>query len=61
MAVLVERVVGQLELEEGDGLLHPVTPWCWRVWVEVGSAGRLRFCFSCHLPLLFIPLLEGDT
>lgn len=56
MAVLVERVVGELELQEGDGLLHPVAPQRRRVGVEVRPAGRLRLRFSCHLPLLFIPL-----
>lgn len=56
MAVLVECVVGKFELEEGDGLLHPVAPQGWRVRVEVGPAGRLGLRFSCHLPFLFIPL-----
>ncbi len=56
MAVLVECVVGELEFEEGDGLLHPVAPQSRRVWVEVRPAGRLRLRFSCHLPFLFIPL-----
>lgn len=56
MAVLVECVVGELELEEGDGLLHPVAPWGRGVGVEVGPAGRLGLRFSCHLPFLFIPL-----
>lgn len=60
MAVLVECVVGELELEERDGLLHPVAPKGRRVWVEVSPAGRLRLRFSRHLPFLFIPLWEGD-
>ena len=56
MAVLVQRIVGEFELEEGDGLLHPVAPRGRRVGVEVGPAGRLGLRFSCHLPFLFIPL-----
>lgn len=60
MAVLVQRVVGELELEEGHRLLHPVAPRSRRVRVEVGPAGRLGLRFSRHLPFLFIPLQEGD-
>lgn len=56
MAMLVQCIVSELELEEGDGLLHPVAPRGWRVGVEIGPAGRLRLSFSCHLPFLFIPL-----
>lgn len=61
MAVLVQCVVGELELEEGDRLLHPVGPRGRRVGVEVGPAWRLGLRFSCHLPFVFIPLEEGDT
>lgn len=56
MSVLVERVVGELELEEGDRLLHPVAPRGRRVGVEVRPAGRLGLRFTGHLPSLFIPL-----
>lgn len=56
MSVLVERVVGELELEEGDRLLHPVAPRGRRVRVEVRPAGRLGLRFTGHLPSLFIPL-----
>lgn len=56
MAMLIKRIVGELELEEGVTLLHPVAPWSWWVWVEVGPARRLRLCFSCNLPFVFIPL-----
>jgi len=60
MAVLVQRIVGELELEEGDGLLHPVAPRGRRFGMEVGPARRLGLRFSCHLPFLFIPLQDGD-
>ena len=60
MAVLVECVVGELEFEEGDGLLHPVAPRGGGVGVEVRPAGWLGLRFPCHLPFLFIPLKEGD-
>lgn len=56
MSVLVQRVVGQLQFEEGHGLLHPVAPRGRRVRVEVGPAGRLGLRFSRHLPFVFIPL-----
>lgn len=56
MAVLVERIVGELELEEGHRLLHPVAPRGRRVGMEVGPAGRLRLGLSRHFPFLFIPL-----
>lgn len=56
MSVLVERVVGELELEEGDRLLHPVAPRGRRVGVEVRPAGWLGLRFTGHLPSLFIPL-----
>lgn len=56
MSSLVERIVGQLEFEKGDCLLHPVTAWCGRVRVHVGPAGRLRLGLPRHFPLLVTPL-----
>lgn len=56
MSVLVQRVVGQLQLQEGHRLLHPVAPRGGGVRVEVRPAGGLRLRFSRHLPFLFIPL-----
>lgn len=58
--MLIERIVGELELEERDALLHPVASWGRRVWVEVGPAGGVRLRFACHLPFLFIPLQGGS-
>lgn len=60
MSVLVQRVVGELEFEEGHRLLHPVAPGGWRVRVDIRPAGWLGLRFSRHLPFLFIPLQEGD-
>lgn len=60
MSVLVQRVVGELEFEEGHRLLHPVAPGGRRVRVDIRPAGRLGLGFSRHLPFLFIPLQEGD-
>lgn len=59
MSVLVQRVVGELELQEGDGLLHPVAAAGRRVGVDVGPAGRLRLRLPRHLPLLLVPLQVG--
>lgn len=56
MSVLVQRVVGQLELQEGDGLLHPVAAAGRRIGVDVRPAGRLRLRLPRHLPLLLVPL-----
>lgn len=58
MAMLVQGVVGEFELEEGDGLLHPVAARGWGVWVQVGPAGGLRLGFPSHLPLILVPLEE---
>lgn len=60
MSVLVQRVVGELEFEEGHRLLHPVAPGGRRVRVDIRPAGWLGLRFSRHLPFLFIPLQEGD-
>ena len=38
MAVLVHVVVGELDLVEGDVVLHPVAPRGWTIRVEVESA-----------------------
>lgn len=58
MAMLVKGVVGEFELEEGDGLLHPVAAWSWGVWVQVGPTGGLRLGLPGHLPLILVPLVE---
>lgn len=59
MAMLVQSVVGELELEEGHRLFHPVAPRGRRVWVQVRPTRRLRLRLPSHFPFLFIPL-EGD-
>lgn len=61
MSVLVQCVVGQLELQEGDRLLHPVAAAGRRVGVDVRPAGRLRLRLPCHLPLLLVPLQGGGS
>lgn len=59
MAMWVQGVVGELELEKGDGLFHPVTSWCRGVWVHVGPTGGLGLRLTSHFPLIFIPLQRG--
>ena len=58
MAVLVQRVVGELGLEEGDGLLHPVAAPGGGVRVDVMVSRGLWLGLSCHFPLLLVPLRE---
>lgn len=58
MAMLVKGVVGEFELQEGDGLLHPVAAWSWGVWVQVGPTGGLWLSLPSHLPLILVPLEE---
>lgn len=50
MAVIVQQVVGQLELIEGDDLLHPLRPFGWRVRVVVHPAGRGGVGLAGHEP-----------
>lgn len=56
MAVLVQRVVGELHLQEGQRLLHPVASWGGGVWVHVCPTRGLGLRLACHLPLLLFPL-----
>ena len=59
MAVLVQGVVGELCLEEGDGLLHPVAAHGRGVGVNIGMSRGLWFGLSRHFPLLLVPLEVG--
>ena len=45
------KLVGQLDLAEGDALLHPVRPEVGRVRVDVGRAGRRRVRLAARHPL----------
>ena len=56
MAMLVQGVVGEFELEEGDRLLHPVASQGGRVGVHVCPAGGQGLRLAAHLPLLLVPL-----
>lgn len=40
MSVLVQLIVGQLQLVEGDHLLHPASSRRRRVWVDVNARRR---------------------
>ena len=59
MSVLVQVVVGQLELVEGDHLLHPDCPGGRRVGVDVEPAGHVGFCFTGHHPFRVVVLVAG--
>lgn len=56
VAVLVQGVVGELQLEERQRLLHPVAPRGWGVWVHVCPTRGLGLCLPRDLPLLLFPL-----
>ena len=49
-AVLVRDVVGELELVEGDDLLHPLLAGGRAVRVDVHTLGHLRVSLACHHP-----------
>ena len=50
MAVLIQLIVGELELVEGDHLLHPLGPLGRGVWVDVDPRGRVGVSLACHHP-----------
>lgn len=50
VAVFIQQVVGQLELVEGDDLLHPLGPLGRRVRVVVDTARRGGVCLPGHQP-----------
>lgn len=50
MAVIVQQVVGQFELIEGDDLLHPLRPFGRGVRVVVHPAGRGGVGLAGHQP-----------
>ncbi len=55
MSVVIELVVGQLELVETDNLLHPLGPSCRRVRVKVNSKknaqiGASTLCQNAESP-----------
>lgn len=56
MAVLVQCVVGEFELEEGHRLLHPVGARGGGVRMYVRPTWELGLGFPSHVPLAFIPL-----
>ena len=49
-AMLVGEVVGELELVEGDDLLHPLLPGGGTVRVDVHPLGHLRVRLPRHHP-----------
>ncbi len=49
-SVLVRDVVGELELVEGDDLLHPLLAGGRAVRVDVHALGHLRVRLACHHP-----------
>lgn len=50
MAIVIQQIVGQLELVEGDNLLHPLGPLGRRVRVVVHAARRGGVCLPGHQP-----------
>lgn len=50
MTGFVEEIVGQLQLIEGDDLLHPLDAFGWRVWMDVNTSRHLRIGLSSNDP-----------
>ena len=59
MSVLIEGVVGELDLLEGDVVFHPLGSSCWRVWMNEQPRRHLRFSLSGHRPLLARELVSA--
>jgi len=63
MSVLVEGVVGELDLLEGDIMLHPLSSSRRRVRMDEQPRRHLRFSLSGHRPLLareLVPAVVGE-
>ena len=50
MSVLVQLIVGEFELIEGDDLLHPLGPLGGGVGVDVDPGRRVGVCLAGHHP-----------
>lgn len=50
MSLVVQFIVGELELVEADHLPHPGVPWGQRVRVDVGPRRHRGVCVPCHHP-----------
>ena len=59
MAVLVEVVIGKLELMERDGLLHPVVAGGRGVRVDVEPTRHVRLRLARHHPLRVVVLVAA--
>ena len=59
--VLVQLVVGQLELVEGDHLLHPLRPLGGRVWVHVDPGRGVGVGLARHHPAARVECIPGET
>ena len=59
MSVLVQIVVGQFELVEGDHLFHPDGAGGRRVRVDVEPTGHVGLGLARHHPLRVVVLVAG--
>ena len=50
MSVIVQLVIGELELVEGHNLLHPLSSFSRRVWMNMYPGRRIRIRFPRHHP-----------
>ena len=55
--MLVRQVVGELQLVEGDHLLHPLLSSCGAVRVDVHPLRHLRVGLPCHDPSTVVELV----
>lgn len=50
MAIVIQQVIGELQLVERHNLLHPLCALSWRIRVVVHSARCGRICLAGHQP-----------
>ena len=59
MAVLIQLIVGELELVEGDDLLHPLGALGGGVWVDVDAGRGVGVSLARHHPAARVECVPG--
>lgn len=50
MSVFIHIIIGKFNFIEADRLFHPVSPGCWRVWMDVVPSWDRRVALPCYSP-----------
>ena len=61
MAVLVQLIVGEFELVEGDHLLHPLGSFRGGVGVDMDARGGVGVGLSSHDPAGSVECISGNV